>query len=141
MNGGCGSTVRVPWTSAVQIPTAMGFELAAALPAAYVTAWIALMDIAHIEKGSTVLIHDAGSAIGQAAISLAKYVGAEIFATVSSAEHGSFMRHPRSQEWHNLTETTDMSWQQEVIDVFHHYTERTQGELSTFFAKKFSTNR
>lgn len=92
MNGGCGSTVRVPWTSAVQIPTAMGFELAAALPVAYVTAWIALMDIAHIEKGSTILIHDAGSAIGQAAISLAKYVGAEIFATVSSAEHGSFLR-------------------------------------------------
>ncbi|CAI9637556.1 unnamed protein product [Alternaria burnsii] len=46
-----------------------------------------------------------------------------------SAEHGSFMRHPRSQEWHNLTETTDMSWQQEVIDVFQHYTERTQGSF------------
>ncbi|KAH6865239.1 glycosyltransferase family 20-domain-containing protein [Alternaria rosae] len=46
-----------------------------------------------------------------------------------SAEHGSFIRHPRSQEWHNLTETTDMSWQQEVIDVFQHYTERTQGSF------------
>ncbi|EFQ95035.1 hypothetical protein PTT_07071 [Pyrenophora teres f. teres 0-1] len=30
-----------------------------------------------------------------------------------SAEHGSFMRHPRSQDWENLTETTDMSWQSE----------------------------
>lgn len=44
-----------------------------------------------------------------------------------SAEHGSFMRHPRHDEWENLTETTDMSWQAEVIDVFQHYTERTQG--------------
>lgn len=44
-----------------------------------------------------------------------------------SAEHGSFMRHPGSDEWENLTEKTDMSWQQEVIDVFQHYTDKTQG--------------
>jgi trehalose 6-phosphate synthase/phosphatase len=44
-----------------------------------------------------------------------------------SAEHGSFMRHPKSQDWENLTETTDMSWQSEVIDVFQQYTEKTQG--------------
>ncbi|CAO2654165.1 Nn.00g108980.m01.CDS01 [Neocucurbitaria sp. VM-36] len=46
-----------------------------------------------------------------------------------SAEHGSFMRHPRSEDWENLTEKTDMSWQSEVIDVFQHYTERTQGSF------------
>lgn len=44
-----------------------------------------------------------------------------------SAEHGSFMRHPRSEVWENLTEKTDMSWQEEVLNVFQHYTERTQG--------------
>jgi trehalose 6-phosphate synthase/phosphatase len=27
-----------------------------------------------------------------------------------SAEHGSFVRHPASNDWENLTETTDMSW-------------------------------
>ncbi|KAF2147444.1 glycosyltransferase family 20 protein [Aplosporella prunicola CBS 121167] len=46
-----------------------------------------------------------------------------------SAEHGSFMRHPRSEEWENLTEKTDMSWQSEVMQVFQHYTERTQGSF------------
>jgi trehalose 6-phosphate synthase/phosphatase len=45
-----------------------------------------------------------------------------------SAEHGSFMRQPLSDEWENLTEKEDMSWQQEVIDVFQHYTDKTQGE-------------
>lgn len=44
-----------------------------------------------------------------------------------SAEHGSFMRNPRSEDWENLTETTDMSWQGEVIEVFQHYTDKTQG--------------
>jgi trehalose 6-phosphate synthase/phosphatase len=46
-----------------------------------------------------------------------------------SAEHGSFMRHPRSRVWENLTETTDMSWQNEVIEVFQHYTDKTTGKM------------
>ncbi|KAF1963334.1 hypothetical protein CC80DRAFT_397352 [Byssothecium circinans] len=46
-----------------------------------------------------------------------------------SAEHGSFLRYPRTEEWENLTETTDMSWQSEVMEVFQHYTERTQGSF------------
>jgi trehalose 6-phosphate synthase/phosphatase len=48
-----------------------------------------------------------------------------------SAEHGSFMRHPKSLDWENLTETTDMSWQSEVIDVFQQYTEKTQGKSTS----------
>lgn len=48
-----------------------------------------------------------------------------------SAEHGSFIRQPRSTQWENLTETVDMSWQQEVLDVFQHFTERTTGRPRT----------
>ncbi|EME42274.1 glycosyltransferase family 20 protein [Dothistroma septosporum NZE10] len=46
-----------------------------------------------------------------------------------SAEHGSFMRNPNSRDWVNLTETLDMSWQSEVVKVFTHYSERTQGSF------------
>lgn len=46
-----------------------------------------------------------------------------------SAEHGSFMRQPKSDEWINLTEKEDMSWQAEVMNVFQEYTERTQGSF------------
>ena len=46
-----------------------------------------------------------------------------------SAEHGSFIRQPNSDDWENLTEKTDMSWQKDVMDVFQHYTERTQGSF------------
>jgi trehalose 6-phosphate synthase/phosphatase len=48
-----------------------------------------------------------------------------------SAEHGSFIRQPRSSEWEDLTKTADMSWQQEVLDTFQHFTERTTGGNST----------
>ncbi|KAF3934803.1 Trehalose-phosphatase [Dactylellina cionopaga] len=46
-----------------------------------------------------------------------------------SAEHGSFVRRPRSSEWVNLTEKFDMSWQKDVLDIFQYYTERTQGSF------------
>ncbi|KAI9796279.1 MAG: threalose-6-phosphate phosphatase [Candelina submexicana] len=46
-----------------------------------------------------------------------------------SAEHGSFIRQPKSEVWENLTEKTDMSWQKHVMEVFQHYTERTQGSF------------
>ncbi|KAI4145844.1 MAG: hypothetical protein LQ340_006143 [Diploschistes diacapsis] len=46
-----------------------------------------------------------------------------------SAEHGSFVRQPEHDDWQNLTESLDMSWQKEVMDVFQHYTERTQGSF------------
>lgn len=46
-----------------------------------------------------------------------------------SAEHGSFIRQPKTEEWENLTEKTDMGWQKDVMEVFQHYTERTQGSF------------
>lgn len=49
-----------------------------------------------------------------------------------SAEHGSFMKHPRSDEWENLAETFDMGWQQEVLDVFQKYTDKVPGKFDAF---------
>ena len=46
-----------------------------------------------------------------------------------SAEHGSFIRHPYEDQWENVTAKTDMSWQKEIIQVFQHYTEKTQGSF------------
>jgi len=47
-----------------------------------------------------------------------------------SAEHGSFMRQPGSKKWVNLTESLDMNWKNDVIEIFTYYTERTQGNLN-----------
>ena len=42
-----------------------------------------------------------------------------------SAEHGCFMREPGAGRgvWTNLTKTFDMSWMQEVKEIFEYYTE------------------
>ncbi|TFK67349.1 trehalose 6-phosphate phosphatase [Pluteus cervinus] len=44
-----------------------------------------------------------------------------------SAEHGSFIRAPNSTQWVNFTQNLDMSWMEEVAEVFRYYTERTTG--------------
>lgn len=46
-----------------------------------------------------------------------------------SAEHGCFIRQPGSDDWENLAERTNMGWQKEVVEVFQHFTERTQGSF------------
>ncbi|KAI8622700.1 glycosyltransferase family 20-domain-containing protein [Chytriomyces sp. MP71] len=46
-----------------------------------------------------------------------------------SAEHGSFIKYPGEVGWHNLTEQIDLSWKNEVTEVFSYYTERTQGSF------------
>ncbi|KAL4781038.1 trehalose-phosphatase [Aspergillus varians] len=46
-----------------------------------------------------------------------------------SAEHGCFIRMPRSNIWQNLAETTDMGWQKEAMEIYQHFTERTHGSF------------
>ena len=87
VDGGCLKTYgRQSCDAVVKLPDNVSFEDAAGLPCVYSTAIHGLYDIAHLEKGETLLIHAAAGGVGQAAIQLAQLVGGEIFATVSSAQ-------------------------------------------------------
>lgn len=70
----------------VPIPPETSFAEAATLPIAYLTAMYGFSDLADLQAGETVLIHAAAGGVGMAAVSLAHSVGAEVFATVGSAE-------------------------------------------------------
>lgn len=83
--------VRLPCTSVCRIPDNMTFEIGASIPIAFVTAFHSLIDLACLDKGETVLIHSAAGGVGQAAIMLAQFKGAEIFATVGSKEKKEFI--------------------------------------------------
>ena len=67
------------------IPKEMSFEQAATIPTVHGTAWNALVRLAKVQRGQSVLIHAAAGGVGQAAIQVAKHFEMEIFATVSSA--------------------------------------------------------
>ena len=81
------SRAQIPWHGVVHMPRGMSFEDAASLPMVFSTAYVGLVEIARFQKGQSVLIHAAAGGVGQAAIMLAKHLGAgEIYATVSSQE-------------------------------------------------------
>ncbi|KAJ6127372.1 hypothetical protein N7523_002984 [Penicillium sp. IBT 18751x] len=75
----------------VKIPAGISFEEAAALPVNYATAYVALHNVARIQPGESVLIHSGTGGTGQAAIQIAKNVGATIFATVGSQSKKQFL--------------------------------------------------
>ena len=61
------------------------------VPFVYSSALYGLRDRAALQEGETVLIHSAASGSGIAAVQVAKYLGAEIFATVGSDSKRDFL--------------------------------------------------
>ena len=66
-------------------PKRLTMEEAASIPLVGLTAWQALIEKAHLEKGQTVLIHAGSGGVGTFAIQLAKHVGATVATTTSTA--------------------------------------------------------
>ena len=86
------SFIRIPWTGIARIPDDMSFEVAASIPMVFVTAYYSLIETGRLEKGETVLIHAASGGVGQAAIILAKHIGAQIYVTVGTSEKREFIK-------------------------------------------------
>jgi NADPH2:quinone reductase len=67
-------------------PEHMGFAEAAAYPAAYLTAYVALVRRARLQAGETLLVHGASGGVGLAAVDVGKLLGAKVIATSASEE-------------------------------------------------------
>ncbi|WP_018410106.1 type I polyketide synthase [Methyloversatilis thermotolerans] len=77
-------TVDARWVA--RRPRHLSAAGAAALPAAFLTAWHALVDSAKLQAGETVLIHAAAGGTGLAAVTVAHMLGARVIATASPAK-------------------------------------------------------
>lgn len=87
-------------------PDGLDFDLAAALPLNYVTAWLMLIVMGSLRADQTLLIQNAGGGVGIAAIDIARHVGARILGTSSPGKHeflaGRGLDHPidyRQGDW------------------------------------------
>jgi NADPH:quinone reductase-like Zn-dependent oxidoreductase len=65
-------------------PKSLNFVEAAAVPLAALTAWQALIDVAKLAAGQTVLVHGGSGGVGSFAIQIAKARGARVIATAST---------------------------------------------------------
>lgn len=84
--GGMAQYAALPAASLRRIPDGLSFEQAAAMGAAYSTAYTALVEIGRIQAGQWVLIHGASGGVGLAACDLAKALGARVIAATHRAD-------------------------------------------------------
>lgn len=83
--GACAELARVRADESAPKPPSLGFEEAAAIPLAALTALQALRDLAHVRRGSRVLVNGASGGVGVFAVQLAKELGARVSGTCSVA--------------------------------------------------------
>ncbi len=84
--GGYAEYAAVPAGVAMRIPEKASYEEAAAIPEAFLTAYLNLYLLGKLHGHESILIHAGGSGVGSAAIQLAHYEGAYIFTTAGSPE-------------------------------------------------------
>jgi putative PIG3 family NAD(P)H quinone oxidoreductase len=85
--GGYAERARVPAAHAMPIPANLSFEEAAAIPEAFLTAWLNLMTLGALQPGHVVVVHAGGSGVGTAALQLCRGVASVLLATASQAKH------------------------------------------------------
>jgi len=84
--GGYAEYVKCKPHHLIRIPNSLSFSNAVAGQIPFATAWEALIDVANLSLGETILITAAGGGVGTAAIQVAKLAGARIIAAAGSDE-------------------------------------------------------
>ena len=83
--GGWADYVTVKEWEAAKKPQSLNFVEAAAVPMGALTAWQALVDVAKLQPGQTILIHGGSGGVGGFAVQIGKARGARVIATASTA--------------------------------------------------------
>lgn len=97
--GGMGRTIQgsyaefvcVPESNVVPIDSTLGWTELAAIPESYATAYSIVVRTLQLESGQLLLVRGGTSALGQAAINVARELGARVFASTRSAKSFPFL--------------------------------------------------
>ncbi len=90
--GGYAELAAVPVGMAMRVPESLSWEQAAAIPEAFLTAYLNLFTLGRLQAGETALIHAGASGVGTAAIQLAHAAGARVVTTAGSDEKLAYCR-------------------------------------------------
>ncbi|KAM7223551.1 hypothetical protein V8F06_001025 [Rhypophila decipiens] len=115
--GSFATSIQCPATCVQPIPADMSYPVAASLPLAYVTAYHALVNVARLRPGESVLVHAGAGGVGQAAIQVARMIcGPEgaVYATVGSAEKKEFLAKTYGIGKERIFNSRDLSFVRQV---------------------------
>lgn len=105
--------------AACRIPDTMSFSIAASLPIIFATAYYSLHESAHISRGESILIHSGAGGLGQACIQLAQLSGAEIYATVGTAEKRRFLESFYKIPEDHIFSSRDLAFKDRILEKTH----------------------
>jgi NADPH2:quinone reductase len=120
--GGYGQKIVVPERAVFPLPEGISYEVGAAIPVNYLTAWFCLRTMGNLRPGERVLIHSAAGGVGIAAVQIAREVGAEIFATAGSKDKVLFLekigvQHPINYREANFADRIEDITLKEGVDL------------------------
>jgi NADPH2:quinone reductase len=99
--------IAVPASAVLPMPKGLNFEQSAGIGVAWMTAWAALINAAKLRAGEMVLILGTTGAVGTAAASIARKLGARVLGTVRKSAELAAASHLPVDSWVNL-ETSDL---------------------------------
>jgi acyl transferase domain-containing protein/acyl carrier protein len=97
-----------------RLPDHLSFEEGATLTGAFQTAYYSLHMLARLQRGERVLIHAATGGVGLAAIQVAQYLGASIFATAGTDEKRELLR---ALGVPHVMNSRTLSFADEIMDI------------------------
>ncbi len=108
---GYADTVVVEEHQVFSKPAALLYEQCAAIPVNYLTAWQLMVVMGSLSKDETVLIHNAGSGVGLAAIDIGRHIGCRMIGTASPGKH-AFLK---SRGLHEAIDYSAGDWYPELM--------------------------
>ena len=114
MNGGLAEYTVVPARNLIAKPANLTHVEVASLPVVSKTAWHMLISVARLQAGETVFIPGAGGGVASMGIQIAKYAGATVIASTSTAEK---MERARELGADHVVNYRDDNWVEQVINL------------------------
>lgn len=111
--GGYAEKVVTPKAYVFKKPGSLTFVQGAAIPVNYLTAYQLLVVMGGLKRNDRLLIHNAGSGVGLAALDLAKHIGAIPFGTASSHKHDFLLE----KGFENVMDYRKQDWLEESKKV------------------------
>jgi NADPH2:quinone reductase len=91
-DGGYAEYALIPRDRVLPLRTDLAWDVLAALPETFLTAWGSLVEALEVASGQTLLIRGGTSSVGMAAISLAKTMGLRVVATTRDPAKAGVLR-------------------------------------------------
>jgi phthiocerol/phenolphthiocerol synthesis type-I polyketide synthase C len=111
---GFSSRVVTRASAVIRSPKDITFEASATIPVAFITAYYAMIELARLKKGETILIHGGAGGVGLAALQLALWRGVKVISTAGNTEKRDLLKMLGA---HHVLNSRDISFADAVMRI------------------------